>query len=101
MAINKKGFRKITVRGHSYWWKFKETVLILDEEDKNCQLIVDFGWYDTWLYIKDPENAPPPFSPQVVTPKFVDEALQFALDQGWKEGKWELVYRNMQFGLKE
>ena len=58
-------------------------------------LIVDFGWYDVWLYVNDKlENRPPDFEPHSVTPQFVRECIIFALQNNWVEGTMNMEYKN-------
>lgn len=101
MAISKKGRRKIIVNGQKFYWKFNEKVFVNFAESKNSLLIVDFGWYDVWLFVNDKENRPPDFEPKSVTPKFVKDAISFALKKGWKEGKMEIMFRRGKYTLKE
>ena len=61
---------------------------------ENSLLIVDFGWYDIWLYVNDSDNKPPDFEPKSITPKFVKGSIFFALNIGWKGGKMELIFKN-------
>lgn len=100
MAISKKRLRPIVVDSHKFYWKFTEKVFVFNEADKNSLLVVDFGYYDVWLYINDKENCPPDFEPKVVTPKFVSQCIQFALQAGWTTGKMELEYKNETYRIK-
>lgn len=93
MALPKKGLRKITVKGNNYFWLFKQNIFITTEDQKNL-LTVDFGWFDVWLYVNDPENRPADFEPKKVTPKFIHDSIVFALDNGWMKGKFELEFKN-------
>lgn len=101
MAISKKGMRTITVNGQKFYWKFRDKVIVSSSEFENSILIVDFGWFDVWLYVNDKENRPPDFEPKSVTPKFVSESISFAIAEGWREGKMELRFRNGQYNKKE
>ncbi|WP_417887961.1 hypothetical protein [Zunongwangia sp.] len=94
MAISKKGLRKIVVANREFYWKFNENIFVISDEAKNGLLVVDFGWYDVWLYINDKENRPPDFEPKSVTPKFVSESITYALTQGWDDRKMEIEFRN-------
>ena len=100
MAISKKGLRSITVKGQQFYWKFNGKVIVSSDEIKNSLLIVDFGWYDVWLYVNDKENRPPDFEPECVTPKFVSKSIMYALTQGWDDGKMEIEFRNGDYKLK-
>jgi hypothetical protein len=103
MAIskNKKGFRKIVVEGHNFNWRFDRIIDIRPENNKDNKLIVDFGWYDVWLYVNDKENRPPDFQPETITPAFVRRAILFALNSKWdiqiKTGLMKLNYREEVF----
>jgi len=100
MAISKKGLRKIVVENGVFYWRFNEKVFVICEKYKNGILIVDFGWYDVWLYINDKENRLPDFEPKSVTPKFVSESIFFALSKGWKDGKMGIEFRNGSYQVK-
>jgi len=100
MAISKKGLRSITVNGQQFYWKFNGKVIVISDEIKNSFLIVDFGWYDVWLYVNDKENRPPNFEPKSVTPKFVCDSIIYALTQGWDDGKMEIEFRNGDYKIK-
>ena len=100
MAISKKGLRKITVDGQEYYWKFRGVVKVYREQGTFAQLSVDFGWFDKWLYIGDPPNEhPPDFSPETITPKFVAEAIRYARGRGWTEGQMGLDFKDGSFSL--
>ena len=73
---------------------------MISDETKNSLLIVDFGWYDVWVYSNDRENRPPDFEPKSVTPKFVSESIIYALNQGWGDGKMEIEFRNGDYKKK-
>ena len=100
MAISKKGLRKTAVDNLKFYWKFNEKVFVISDETKNSLLIVDFGWYDVWLYANDRENRPPDFEPKSVTPKFVSESITYALNKGWDDGKMEIEFRNGDYKKK-
>ena len=100
MAISKKCLRKIAVDNRKFYWKFNEKVFVISDETKNSLLIVDFGWYDVWLYTNDRGNRPPDFEPKRVTPKFVSESITYALNQGWDDGKMEIEFRNGDYKRK-
>lgn len=94
MAISKKGMRNIVVDRQKFYWKFNGKIIINSDQIKNSLLIVDFGWYDVWLFVNEKDNRPPDFEPKSVTPKFVSESISFALAEGWKEGKMEIEFKN-------
>lgn len=37
-------------------------------------------WHDIWLHVKD---KLPPNEPTIVTPRFAEQAIRFALANGW------------------
>jgi hypothetical protein len=80
---NKRGFRKITIDGRNFYWKLDHVIDVRPESKQQNKLTIDFGWFDTWLYMNDKENRPPDFAPRNVTPAFVRLAIQFALKHEW------------------
>ena len=100
MALSKHGLRKIIVDEREFFWKFNEKIFVTSNETKNCLLVVDFGWYDVWLYVNDKENRPPDFEPKNVTPKFVSDSILFGITEGWEKGKMEIEYRNGNYKKK-
>ncbi|WP_338767056.1 hypothetical protein WAF17_05050 [Bernardetia sp. ABR2-2B] len=101
MAISKKGLRTITVNNNKYYWKFNEKVFIIPNENQNSLLVIDFGWYDIFLFMNDKENRPPKFYPKAITPKFVQESILFALENEWSEGTMKVEYREGKYSLIE
>ena len=97
MALPKKGLRHISVKEIDYHWKFTGKVVVERADVKEQLLVIDFGWYDVWDFVNKRENRPPEFEPSVVTPKFVREAILFALENGWDHTKLVLRYNNGQF----
>ena len=79
----KKGFRGIKIAPFEFYWKFSAGIDVRPKENPSNQLKVDIGWYDEWLYMNDRENRPEPFESQVVTPKFAQSMIAWALDNGW------------------
>lgn len=98
MAIAKKGLRIIVVEGKTFSWKFNEKVFVTSEEDG--LLVVDFGWYDVWLYVNKVEK-PPEFTPAIATPGFVRQAILFAISEGWQAQQMEMQFRNGTFRMIE
>ncbi|MEO1049913.1 MAG: hypothetical protein AAFX87_04790 [Bacteroidota bacterium] len=100
----KRGFRKIVVDGIQYNWRLDNEVVILPDEISCSRLTVDFGFYDPWLYVNDKENEPEAFEPRLVTPKFIEACIRFALSVGWLKGGenqlLEIVYRKGVFERK-
>ena len=99
MAISKKGLRKIVVDDQEFYWKFNDKIYVVSETNKNQLLIVDFGWFDIWLYVNDKENRPPDYEPRIVTPSFVAESILFALKKGWQNDKMELKFRDEKYEI--
>ena len=103
MALPKKknGFRSITVNGAGYNWKFEKKIDIRPKTNKNNKLIVDFGWYDVWLFVNDKENEPLEYEPKKVTPAFVRKSIIEAIKLGWNsdglKGEFNLRYKDGKF----
>jgi hypothetical protein len=82
-----KGWRSITVNQQQFRWRFRlgdnSSPLTLQGHLSSGQRVIVRleGWRDPWLSIpyKQPPNVP-----AIITPKFVSEAIHFALTQGWK-----------------
>ena len=100
MAIAKKGFRKIAVEGREFYWRFSKQIFVIPKGFENSLLIVDFGWFDSWLYVNDKKNRPADFEPKIVTPHFVRESITYALNQGWSDGKMEVEFRSGEYKKK-
>jgi hypothetical protein len=98
LAVHKRsGYRAITVSGRRFKWRFGGTVVVVPDGVRGRQILeIDFGWFDEWLYMNQPEKRPPQFSPAVATPGFVSKGIQFAIDNGWntekRGGKFLLRY---------
>ena len=73
------GLRPITVEGRRFRWRFDRDLVVIPEGRSGPALRVDWGWRD-WL---EPGEAGPGPEPRVVTPRFVAEAIGFALSLGW------------------
>jgi hypothetical protein len=100
-AEKRKGFRSIVVQEKPFIWQFSEKIMIQSSENRNW-LTVDFGWFDGWLYMTTPpEERPPEYFPKSITPDFVRQAIEFALENNWDSGKSSgnqvLFYRDEQF----
>ena len=97
----RKGFRLINVEEQSYCWRFNRTIDIRPQNHQNNKLIIDFGWYDTLLYLNDHENTAETFEPKIITPNFVRKSILAAIKLGWKThnkiGKLELKYLHGKF----
>jgi hypothetical protein len=72
------GLRPITVDGRRFRWRFDGLLVVIPAGRSGPQLRVDWGWRD-WV---EPQGQGP--SPSVVTPRFVAEAIRFALTNGWQ-----------------
>lgn len=97
----KRGFRTISVNENIYFWKFNGVIDVRPKGKKGNQLIIDFGYYDEFLYINDLENKPPPFEPKVVTPKFISQSIEMAIQIGWnpelEKGNTRIEYRDKKY----
>ena len=71
-------FRPITVEGRRLRWRFNERLVVIPAKRSGPQLYVSWRWQD-WL---GPVGAGA--QPQTVTPRFVAEAVRFALGHGWQ-----------------
>jgi hypothetical protein len=94
---SKRGYRRITVAGRRFKWRFAERIVVVEDGLSGRQVLeVDFGWFDRWLHVNDRDNMPPAFSPGVATPSFVATAIDFALKNGWdtavRGGRFVLRY---------
>ena len=89
------GLRSITVEGQRFRWRFDDHLVVTPNGRSSPQLRVEWGWRD-WL---EPEVAGA--ERKVVTPRFVAEAIGFALSQGWKPAitgsPFSLCYRDGRF----
>lgn len=104
MALPKKlkGWRKIHVEGQSFLWMPATIVYPLDSQ--LTKLIIDSGFIDPWLNINGP-NKKHQNNPAIIKPKFVAEAIKFALDTGWMpslhKGEFKLKYVEGRFQFIE
>jgi hypothetical protein len=92
------GYRHIVVAGRSFKWRFSDRVVVVPVGPSGRQVLeIEFGWFDTWLYVRNPMEAPPPFSPKIAGPGFVASAIEFALQNGWRTdargGRFRIRYR--------
>ena len=69
--------RRIVVDGQPFRWRFDDVLVVIPGQRSGPQLYVDWGWRD-WM---EPEG--PGAEPLVVTPRFVAEAVRFAVAHGW------------------
>ena len=103
LPTKKRGFRTIKVDDELYNWRFAGVVDIrFGDNPKQSVLKVDFGWYDIWLFVND-EKRPPDFEPKAVTSKFVEQAIRFALKNGWRREQIsvaKIFYRDRTFMME-
>lgn len=103
--MSNKNFRKIVVKDYTFKWIFNDVIQICLEENHNNKLQVDFGYYDSWLYVNDKENEPEKYEPKIVTPAFVRLCIENALKMGWninlKHEVFKLKYRNKIFSKEK
>lgn len=99
----KRGFRTITVNNKHFNWRFAGVVEVRPALQKNNKLVLDFGWFEEWLYMNDRDNRPPAFSPRLISPAFVSRIISFALENNWdiqkKAAQLRLVYKNECFQI--
>jgi hypothetical protein len=72
-----EGMRRIVVDGQSFRWRFDDVLVVIPGDRSGPQMYVDWGWRDHL------EADGPGAEPQVVTPRFVAEAVRFAVAHGW------------------
>ena len=72
-----ESLRRIVVDGRPFRWRFKDVLVVIPGDRSGPPLYVDWGWQD-WL---EPDG--PGAEPHIVTPRFVVEAVQFAVTIGW------------------
>ena len=93
-----EGLRRIVVDGEILRWRFDDVLVVIPGDRSGPQLYVDWNWRDC----NEPEG--PGEEPQIVTPRFVSEAIRFALTQGWSfadSGKpMHLEFQSGIFNLK-
>jgi hypothetical protein len=75
------GLRPITVARRRFRWRFDQRLVVVPEGRSGPVLYVEWGWRD-W---SEPEGPDP--QPWIVTPRFVAEAIAFALESGWQPEK--------------
>ena len=84
----KRSFRKIVVDDQSFQWRFNsgkmqgvlEIVAADPSHSQGQRLMIDWGWVD-WF---EPDyKTVESFAPHIVTPQFVQLAIQRALSLGW------------------
>lgn len=88
----KRGFRTIQVNKQYFNWRFAGLIEVRPALQKNNKLVLDFGWFEEWLYVNDRENQPPAYAPRVITPAFVQQLIDFALQNGWDTGRKQDCY---------
>jgi hypothetical protein len=99
----KRGFRKIVIDDKAFNWRFNSQLEVCPAACKDNKVIVDFGWFDSWLYVNDKSGIPPKYDPKIVTPSFVRKAIEFALVHDWditaSIGVTKVIYRDTQFSI--
>lgn len=99
--MSKRKFRKIIVNEQAFHWLFDSTIKIRPDNNPQNKLEIDFGYYDSWLYMNDKENEPEDYNPKVITPVFIRKCIENAIKLGWntelKHGIYKLKYRNNKF----
>lgn len=105
LSNNKRGFRKTSVEDDDYSWKFDGVIDIRHaEKPKGQKLIVNYGWYDVWLYVNVKDKPPEPCV-WVFTPRLVAEAIIFAKHEGWNpilgKGEFKITYMNKDFNIAD
>ena len=99
----KRGFRKIVIDEKVFNWRFNTLLEVCPATCKDNKVIVDFGWFDPWLYVNDQSGIPPEYDPKVVTPSFVRKVVEFALIQNWditaRAGVTKVIYRDNKFNI--
>jgi hypothetical protein len=83
--------RRIIVDGVSYRWRFDDVLVVIPGDSSSPQLYVDWGWRD-WV---EPDG--PGAKPLIVTPRFVADAVRFAVAHGWQSSE---VGRPLRLGFK-
>ena len=93
-----KGYRRITVAGRPFRWRFRNGIVVVPDGSSGRQVLeVDLGWIDHFLRMKDFDPAATSHSPKVATtPSFIASAIEFALQNGWNTdaqgGRFRLRY---------
>jgi hypothetical protein len=99
----KRGFRKIVIDDKDFNWRFNSQIEVCPTSRKDNKLIVDFGWFDSFLYLNDKLAIPPEYEPQIVTPSFIRKVVEFALIHNWditaNTGVTKVIYRDNQLNI--
>ena len=101
--MTKQKFRKIIVDNQNFNWFFNDIIKIWPEKNPQNKLEIDFGYFDSWLYVNDKENEPEDYEPKIVTPAFIRICIENAIALGWevnlKHNSLKLKYRNETFTI--
>ncbi|WP_168801901.1 hypothetical protein [Empedobacter tilapiae] len=54
----RNSFRKIVVNEMDFNWLFHNIIKIRPDNQRQNKLEINFGYYDSWLYVNDKENKP-------------------------------------------
>jgi hypothetical protein len=99
----KRGFRKIVIDNNVFNWRFNSQIEVCPATCKDNKVIVDFGWFDSFLYLNDKSATPPEYAPKIVTPSFIRKVVEFALIHNWditaSTGVTKVIYRDNQFSI--
>jgi hypothetical protein len=94
-----EGLRKIVVEGRRFRWRFNDRIVVVPEGRSGPPLYVDWGWEDC---LEAGGRGP---GPVIVTPRFVAEAIAFALASGWQPDghrrPFRLDYKDPVFRVRE
>ncbi|MGV0919041.1 hypothetical protein ACTS94_01430 [Empedobacter falsenii] len=97
----RNSFRKIVVNEIGFHWMFHHIIKIRPDHQRQNKLDIDFGYYDSWLFVNDKENEPADYEPKVITPAFIRKCIEEAINMGWnpdlKSGLFKLKYHNKTF----
>lgn len=97
----RNNFRKIVVNEMDFNWLFHNIIKIRPDNQRQNNLEINFGYYDSWLYVNDKENEPADYEPQVIKPAFIRKCIEEAIKLGWntdlKSGLFKVKYRNKTF----
>lgn len=85
-----KGWRTLTVNQRHFRWRLKigaeyehNTVSLRGTSSSGRQVIINLkGWFFLWDFIGHVDKLPN--NPHMITPKFVVQAINFALANGWE-----------------
>lgn len=104
-AREKKGWRSLSIGNRNFHWRLvpgaDSSVLKLRGDSSSTQPVIVLlkDWSDIWLSLGQGGSAP--HKPASITPKFVAEAIAFALENNWdpeaKGSPLEFGYNDKRF----